>query len=935
MAEIAALSSIVGIISFGLQTCNGLITYYSSYRDSDDAVRSMLNAASELTKTLALISSRLADIEEVPKDTKSRVEECVFACHRLLGKFQRKLDKVKAEAAASSPTEATSQNKYSKWEAKFNKARRRSLYPFKESTIMKLKELCNDCRNELQIALEILSIDLSVSTLSKVDDLSTQVVEVTDGMRNVKADIQQTWEGVSTVVHHQKSQVTLQAIEWLSPLQGVFQKRQHETFNVKGRQDRCGKHLIETAAFQRWASELGKVLWCVGAPGIGKTVTASYIVNHLQHLTDQRSIGIAYIYCSYKDPGRENAVNLLSTILQQLLLQSSANVSGVLELFQAHTKQKTRPTLSEVRDLLRITIRDFNRTYVVIDALDECSDIDENRETFITELKSLLPYVSLLLVSRPLPYLESRLPNATQIELRAHDEDIIEYVKERVALSQRMHGHMQKDPKLLQTIISKILKKVKGMFLMARLYLDSLISLSTLRRVKESLDTLPDKLTEVYSDCLDRIRSQNSEDAALANRTLHWIVHAIRPLTVREMQCALAIRPGDLTLDEDGEPDKDLLISVCAGIVVIEKSTETITLVHYTAQEFLLNNPDQLLDGWQLDLTQTCITHLLFTELDLGPDSNDTDLELKLGTYPLLRYAARYWSTHVHWCAAFMPPETIGTILDLLRQPPRVGLIYQVSQIPEVTLPGYSQLFTKGASGLSLASSLGLVDIVTAMLDTGEDSTQLEIQDLEGRNALHHAIMSQTTLPNTLNASSSTLPKTKSWEVQNDATLRIADLLLAAGASPTTADLSGWTPLHYAAAANRTAVMSALLARGASSSIQAGDGYNGTPLYRAVEAGQLAATRMLLNLDSDVFVQNSYKQTLLHRAAEENHMTLVELLLDHVKAVNGEDEMRRWVSLKDWYGWTAMYRAADHGYTDIARLLSAAARPAKRSPQLG
>ena len=51
------------------------------------------------------------------------------------------------------------------------------------------------------------------------------------------------------------------------------------------------------------------------------------------------------------------------------------------------------------------------------------------------------------------------------------------------------------------------------------------------------------------------------------------------------MQCALAIRPGDLTLDEDGEPDKDLLISVCAGIVVTEKSAETITLVHYTAQE--------------------------------------------------------------------------------------------------------------------------------------------------------------------------------------------------------------------------------------------------------------------------------------------------------------------------------------------------------------
>ena len=800
---------------------------------------------------------------------------------------------------------------------------------------MKLKELCSDCKNDLQLALNILGIDLTKSTLSKINDLSTQLVEVTDGVRNVKTSIQQTLDGVSTVVHQQKSQVVLQAIEWLSPLQGVHQKRHHEYFNVKGRQDRCAEHLMETAAFQRWTSELGQVLWCIGAPGIGKTVTASYIINHLQCSNNQESIGTAYIYCNYKDKERETALNLMSTILQQFLLQPSANAEGLLNLFQGHAKQKTRPTLSEVQNLLRLAIRGFNRAYIVVDALDECTEINENRETFVAELTSLLPDVSLLLTSRPLPHLERQLPNALQIELQAHNEDIIEYIKERAALSQKMRGHMQKDPKILQTIISKILEKAKGMFLMARLYLDSLVSLSTLRRVKESLDILPDGLAEIYGDCLDRIRSQSSEDAALANRTLHWIVHAVRPLTVREMQCALAIRPGDLTLDEDGEPDIDLLISMCAGIVLIEKSTETITLVHYTAQEFLLNSPNQLREGWQLGLAETCITHLLFSDFESGPDTNDTDLEDKLVTYPLLRYAARYWSTHVRKCTTSMSSGTIDTTLDLLQQQPRVELIYQISQIPEFTLPGYSQIFTKGANGLCLASSLGLVDIVSAILSKEEGNAILATQDSEGRSALHHAIMVQNTFQTARNATSSTLPKTTSWEVQNDATARITDLLLAAGANPTATDLSGRTPLHYAAANNWTAIMSALLAHGASSSVQAVDGYNGTPLYRAVEAGQLAAVRMLLELDSDVFVQNSYNQTALHRAAEENHLTMVQVLIDHVKTVKGEDEMRRWVSLKDWYGWTAMYRAADHGYTDIARLLSKAARPVKANFKAG
>lgn len=369
--------------------------------------------------------------------------------------------------------------------------------------------------------------------------------------------------------------------------------------------------------------------------------------------------------------------------------------------------------------------------------------------------------------------------------------------------------------------------------------------------------------------------------------------------------------------------------------MIIEKSTETITLAHYGAQEFFLNNLGQLPDGWQLELAQTCITHLLFDEFDAGPDTNDTDLEHKLVTYPLLRYAARYWSAHVHRCTACMPSETIAVILDLLQQQPRVEIIYQISQIPDITLPGYSQIFTKGASGLCLASSLGLVDIVSAMLDTREDDTICGTQDLGGRSALHLAIMFPNTFPTARNVTSSTLPKTTSWEEQNDAALRITDLLLAAGASSTATDLSGRTPLRYAAANNRTAIMSALLAHGAASNVRAIDGYNGTPLYRAVEAGQLAAVRMLLKLNSDVFVKNSYDQTVLHRAAEESHLTMVQVLIDHVKAVKGEEEMRRCVSLKDWYGGTAMYRAADHGYTDIAKLLSAAARPARLTSRHG
>ena len=66
MAELAVASSAIGVVSIGVQLCNGLARYYSSYRDSNELVRSMLDTSSDLTKTLVLVSSRLSSNKEVP-----------------------------------------------------------------------------------------------------------------------------------------------------------------------------------------------------------------------------------------------------------------------------------------------------------------------------------------------------------------------------------------------------------------------------------------------------------------------------------------------------------------------------------------------------------------------------------------------------------------------------------------------------------------------------------------------------------------------------------------------------------------------------------------------------------------------------------------------------------------------------------------------------
>jgi hypothetical protein len=85
------------------------------------------------------------------------------------------------------------------------------------------------------------------------------------------------------------------------------------------------------------------------------------------------------------------------------------------------------------------------------------------------------------------------------------------------------------------------------------------------RSLKDALNSLLEGLDATYDEAMERIKAQSSDDFELARKVLYWISYAFRPLAVREIQNALAVRPGDHNLDEDGFPEEEILLSVCAG----------------------------------------------------------------------------------------------------------------------------------------------------------------------------------------------------------------------------------------------------------------------------------------------------------------------------------------------------------------------------------
>ena len=100
-----------------------------------------------------------------------------------------------------------------------------------------------------------------------------------------------------------------------------------------------------------------------------------------------------------------------------------------------------------------------------------------------------------------------------------------------------------------------------------RLHMDSLETKSSRSALRKALNELPKELTDTYDDALKRISPDHKE---LAYQIFSWLVHALRPLTEADLQYALAVQEGMTELDEDDLPDGKFILSICAGLVILQ-----------------------------------------------------------------------------------------------------------------------------------------------------------------------------------------------------------------------------------------------------------------------------------------------------------------------------------------------------------------------------
>ena len=149
------------------------------------------------------------------------------------------------------------------------------------------------------------------------------------------------------------------------------------------------------------------------------------------------TIAVAYFYFDFNDVDEQSAENLIRSLIVQLSAQCPHLPESLQMTYLRSRNGQNRLTVDELTIVLRQIVKGFTSTYILLDALDECT----NREDLLEFIKALIDWniitLHVLATSRKetdiATCLEPLITCQVCIQSTLVDADIRVHVRERLS----------------------------------------------------------------------------------------------------------------------------------------------------------------------------------------------------------------------------------------------------------------------------------------------------------------------------------------------------------------------------------------------------------------------------------------------------------------------------------------------------------------------
>jgi hypothetical protein len=233
-----------------------------------------------------------------------------------------------------------------------------------------------------------------------------------NAIKRLQKEVRESCEDVQAPLNDTENRCRSQE-EWLSKICSWLAAPDPSTNYHKAhkqRQAETGLWLLEGAKFTGWKTSAASRLWLYGIPGCGKTILSSTIIGHLlQYCHDDASMVTAYFYFDFNDTQKQDPELMLRSLFCQFLQRSLTMPDGVDTLFSACENGKRQPSLHALLEITLQVMQQFTHVYIILDALDECTQRQELMDVLETVAGWRLDNVHMLMTSRKERDIESSL----------------------------------------------------------------------------------------------------------------------------------------------------------------------------------------------------------------------------------------------------------------------------------------------------------------------------------------------------------------------------------------------------------------------------------------------------------------------------------------------------------------------------------------------
>lgn len=420
-------------------------------------------------------------------------------------------------------------------------------------------------------------------------------------------------------------------------------------------------------------------------------------------------------------------------------------------------------------------------------------------------------------------------------------------------------------------------------FLLARRHMDRMTDCWSIDQIEENLKDLSSDLDVGYSQTLARMqRSLEPNQWQLLRKLLLWIAWVQRPLSVSEMEHALAVRPGLNKITKKGIPPIREITAWSGGLLLIDRA-DLIRYIHTTTSRFFLTEREATFPNGDAIIAHACLDYLnmaVFQETLCGPNKRSL-LRLRLKNYPFLKYAILQSARHI---AKSTSKDDDGRALTFLRSDARNSFLQALYYLDE------EWSIERNATAMHVAAYMGLTHVISELVASGEE---IDARDAFGATPLMYAA------------------------AKGDDGVKGVDCLLAAGADPALSCQLGSTALIRAINAQSDSVVARLVREadiGINTVLNDPSGTSEPALVAAFYADSRDIfTILLAREDINVNIHSSRGYSALQLAAHAGVDWAIRALLSH-KDIDIDLE-----TLED--AWTSLFMAASSGFTDGVELL--------------